>query len=395
MTRPIRLAVFTSHPIQYQAPLFRALAARAGVEPTVYFGSRHGLDEAHDRDFGRTFRWDVPLVEGYEHVFLANRARHPDVSTFGGIRVPEVAGRWRRGGYDAALVLGWQSLGHLQAMRAAHAAGIPLLIRGESHLGMAAAGSRLRAALWHPLRERIYRAMFARAAGVVAIGTRNAEYYRHFGVPEHRIHHAPYCVQNSHFALDDATRAHYRARLRAEWGVPHDAVVFAAVGKLTPKKRPLDVATAAARAGGVHLVFVGDGPQRGALQERADALGISVRVSGFVNQGALPAWYAAADALVLASEGTETWGLVVNEAMAAGLPVLVSDAAGCAPDLVRDNGWTFPLGDTGALAERMATFAALPPAARAAMGARSREIVADFTVERVAAVVEAAARRVA
>ncbi|HEX8429732.1 MAG TPA: glycosyltransferase [Longimicrobium sp.] len=396
MTPPMRLAVFTSHPIQYQAPLFRALAARPGLAPTVYFGSRHGLDAALDPDFGATFSWDVPLVDGYEHVFLPNRARRPDVSTFTGTRVPDVARMWKRGAYDAALVLGWQSFGHVQAMRAAHAAGIPLLLRGESHLGMADARPRLRSALWHPLRARIYRRVFARAAGMLTIGERNAEYYRHFGVAEGKLHRAPYCVENNRFALPAAERAASRSTLRSQLGIADDAVLFAAVGKLTGKKRPHDVLQAAARAG-AHLVFVGDGPERAALEARAQALGVAdrVRITGFVNQRALPGWYAAADALVLASEATETWGLVVNEAMAAGLPVLVSDAAGCAPDLVRGNGWIFPLGAVDELAARMSGFVALAPAERAAMGARSREIIADYTVERVAEVVENVTRSVA
>jgi glycosyltransferase involved in cell wall biosynthesis len=402
-TDTLRLAVFTSHPIQYQAPLFRALASRPGVEPTVYFGSRHGLDEAADREFGTAFRWDVPLVDGYDHVFLSNRARRPDVSRFGGIRVPDVARHWAAGRFDAALVLGWQSVGHLQAMRAAHAAGIPLLVRGESHLGTGEGSgvrTRLRRALWYPVRERVYRSMLARAAGVVAIGTRNAEFYRHFGVAEDRLHLATYCVDNRRFALDDGERARARAGLRAAWGVAEGATVFVASGKLVPRKRPLDVVAAAALAAAaghdVHVVFVGDGGERGALLARAAALGIAgrVRVAGFVNQRELPRWYAAADALVLASEASETWGLVVNEAMAAGLPVLVSAAAGCAPDLVREgfNGWTFPVGGVEALAGRMGALAALPAEARAAMGAVSRAVVGEATVERAAEVVERAAR---
>jgi glycosyltransferase involved in cell wall biosynthesis len=399
----LRLAVFTSHPIQYQAPLFRALASRPGVEPTVYFGSRHGLDEARDREFGTAFRWDVPLVDGYAHVFLPNRARRPDVSRIGGIWVPDVARHWAAGRFDAALVLGWQSLGHLQAMRAAHAAGIPLLVRGESHLGTGEGSgirARLRRALWRPVRERVLRRMLARAAGVVAIGTRNADFYRHFGVAEDRLHLATYCVDNRRFALDDAERGRARAELRAAWGVADGAAVFVASGKLVPRKRPLDVAAAAALAAAaghdVHVVFVGDGEERAALLARAAELGIAgrVRVAGFVNQRELPRWYAAGDALVLASEASETWGLVVNEAMAAGLPVLVSAAAGCAPDLVREgvNGWTFPAGGVEALAGRMGALAALSAESRAAMGAASRALVGEATVERAAEVVERAAR---
>ena len=82
-----RLAIFTSHPIQYQAPLFRSLAASEVIEPTVYFGSRHGADVAIDSGFGQAFRWDVPLLDGYQHAFLPNTASTPDVSHFRGVRL--------------------------------------------------------------------------------------------------------------------------------------------------------------------------------------------------------------------------------------------------------------------------------------------------------------------
>src|SRR5690349_25122836 len=111
--RAVRLAIFTSHPIQYQAPLFRALAASGGVEPTVYFGSRHGMDVALDSGFGTAFRWDIPLVEGYEHVFLPNVASDPDVSRFRGVRLSRPEEALARGRHDALLLLGWQTLGHL------------------------------------------------------------------------------------------------------------------------------------------------------------------------------------------------------------------------------------------------------------------------------------------
>jgi glycosyltransferase involved in cell wall biosynthesis len=117
-----------------------------------------------------------------------------------------------------------------------------------------------------------------------------------------------------------------------------------------------------------------------------------VTITGFINQREIPDWYAAADCLVLPSDSFETWGLVVNEGMAAGLPVIVSDAAGCAPDLVEDgaNGFSFPLGNTAALANRLQRIAEAGVAGRARMGARSREIVANFTLAGAADAIAAA-----
>ncbi len=390
---PRRVAVFTSHPIQYQAPLFRELAARPELDATVFFGSRHGLDDAFDAGFGASFRWDVPLLEGYRSVFLENRARRPDVSSFRGVSVPGIAEHWRPGAFDAALVLGWQTLGHLQAMRAARRAGMALFLRGESNLGMRPGSSlkaRLRQALWVPVRTRLYREGFARVDGFLTIGTRNAEYYRHFGVDAGRLYPAPYCVDNAQFALPPERRAEARRRVRARIGAGEGDVVFTSAAKLLERKRPLDLLEAfrALDRPDARLVFLGDGPERPALEARIAEHGVAERVaiSGFVNQSEIPEWYAASDALVLPSDRMETWGLVVNEAMAAGLPVLVSDAAGCAPDLVREgeNGWTFPCGDVPALAERMRRLAELSADKRALMGSRSREVVSRCTVGHVA-----------
>ena len=396
-----RLAVFTSHPIQYQAPLFRALARSEALEPTVFFGSRHGLDVTMDAGFGHAFQWDVPLLEGYEHAFLSNTAHKPDVSRFNGVRLARPASVLREGRFDALLLLGWQTLAHVQMLNAAWSAGIPVIIRGESTLQREpATGVRglARRALWLPVRHRLYTAAFERVAAFLVIGSRNRDYYRSFGVPDEKLHWAPYGVDNEWFTLPEVRRDAGRTRVRAQLGVGDRTIVFASSAKLIARKRPFDLvdAVAALRGRGIdaHGLFIGDGEERLAIQERAVAVGISdaISIAGFVNQRELPDWYAAADTLVLPSDSRETWGLVVNEAMAAGLPVVVSDAAGCSMDLVRsgENGFTYPCGDVRALADRLERIAALGRDGRNAFGARSREIVKGFGIDVAARATQAA-----
>jgi glycosyltransferase involved in cell wall biosynthesis len=396
--QPVRLAIFTSHPIQYQAPLFRALARTGRVAPTVYFGSRHGLDDSLDAGFGTSFRWDVPLLDGYEHAFLANVAREPNVSAFRGVRLGDAEQTLARGQHDALLVLGWQTLAHVQMAHAANVLGLPLMVRGESTLERSpGSGARglARRALWLPARSRIYRAAFAHVDAFLAIGSRNRAYYRSFDVPDEKLFWAPYGVDNSWFARDEPARIAARARIRARLRVSENTVVFASSAKLIERKRPFDLVEAVAnlREAGcdAHALFIGDGELRQAVEDRAAArrIAIDATVAGFINQAELPAWYAASDALVLPSDSRETWGLVVNEAMAAGLPVVVSDAAGCSPDLVRpgENGFTYPCGDVVALTDRLGQLVSLGPAGRARFGDRSGEIVREFGVEPVASTV--------
>jgi glycosyltransferase involved in cell wall biosynthesis len=386
-----RLAIFTSHPIQYQAPLFRAIAATGRVTPTVYFGSRHGADVAMDAGFGTAFQWDVPLLEGYDHVFLPNDASRPDVSRFGGVRLSHAARVLADGNHDALLVLGWQTRAHVQMLRAAWRLNIPTLVRGESTLRRSpAVGLRgvARRWLWLPARQRIYRAAFERVDAFLVIGSRNRDYYRAFGVPDEKFFWAPYGVDNDWFSLSEPARSLARARIRAQLGVHDEAVVFASSAKLIARKRPLDLVDAVAevRRRGVdaHALFIGDGEERAAIDAHAARAGVAkfTSITGFVNQAELPAWYVAADALVLPSDARETWGLVVNEAMAAGLPVVVSEAAGCSADLVHEgeNGFTYPCGDVRALADRLAAIAALGDDGRRAFGNRSRQIVERFSV---------------
>ena len=400
-----RLAIFTSHPIQYQAPLFRALAASAVIEPTIYFGSRHGVDVAMDAGFGQAFRWDVPLLDGYEHAFLPNTARRPDVSRFTGVRLSGVDAVLARGHHDALLLLGWQTFAHVQMLRAAWHIGLPVILRGESTLQRTPVGgarANARRTVWLPLRQRLYRAAFGRVGAFLVIGSRNREFYRSFGVPDEKLFWAPYAVDNEWFALPDTNRAAARVGIRTRLGVGADTVVIASSAKLIERKRPLDLvdAVAALRDRGIdaHALFIGDGEQRAVIERRASARGIrsDVTIAGFVNQQELPAWYAAADTLVLPSDSRETWGLVVNEVMAGGLPVVGSDAAGCSPDLVREgeNGFTYACGDVGALVDRLASIAAVGPEQRNEFGNRSRDIVKQFGIDAAVRATQAAVRSV-
>jgi glycosyltransferase involved in cell wall biosynthesis len=369
---PKRLAIFTSHPIQYQAPYFRALAASGRVRPTVYFGSRHGVDVALDTDFGTAFRWDVPLLDGYEHVFLTNTARTPNVSTFRGVRLGRPERVITPDRHDALLVLGWQTLAHVQMLRAAWKSGVPVLVRGESTLQRSP------------------------ATGLRGVARRA------FGVPDEKLYWVPYGVDNAWFSMSEPARSLARARVRDRLGMSDDMIVVASAAKLIPRKRPLDVVDAVVdlcrRGVEAHALFIGDGEQRSAVQQRAERSGIdaAVSIAGFVNQQELPAWYAAADVLVLPSDSRETWGLVANEAMAAGLPVVVSDAAGCSVDLVREgeNGFTYPCGDVRALAARLGALVELGVEGRREMGNRSRDIVARFDIDVAAAATVAAVESV-
>jgi glycosyltransferase involved in cell wall biosynthesis len=369
MTRP-HVAFLTSHPIQYQAPLFRALTARDDLDLTVLFCSDQGVHAYHDPGFGTTFRWDVPLCDGYRYEFLPNLRRGGGSSSLLGLVNPGIVRVLRSGRFSALVVHGWAHLTSWLAFATASAIGLPFFIRGESN-GLSEAGG-----VKGLLRRALLRQLFRRAVGVLAIGTLNRRFYERYGVAPARIAFAPYAVDNTFFREAADTLVPGRKSLRHEQDIPADASVFLFCGKLTPVKRPMDVVDAFARLpqrDEHFLIFIGEGVLRPRLRARVAALGLSnVRFAGFRNQTELSRFYAMSDVLVLPS-AFEPWGLVVNEAMNFGLAVVASDQVGSAVDLVRsgETGRIFPSGDVVALAAAMRDCASEPTRGRAAVAARA------------------------
>ena len=353
-----RLAVVVSHPIQYYSPLFRELARRLDLH--VFFGQLASPAQQAAAGFGVPFDWDVDLLSGYRSTVLKNVAIRPGPGHFLGCDTPEIGAHLRSGDFDGLLVLGWYLKSFVQATWAARRLNIPVMIRGDSHLGTP------RGLLTRSAKMLAYPPLLRAFDAALYVGVRSRAYYENYHYPAQRLFFSPHCVDADWFAsrATPESRAMFRARLGI--GPEEKAVLFA--GKLLPFKRPLDVVEACATNGarGAHLVVAGAGELELAMRQRADALGVMLHLLGFQNQTEMPAAYAAADVLVLPS-GRETWGLVANEALACGTPIIVSDAVGCAPDLAADRvaGRVVPLGDTAVLGRTIGEVLASPPSAQA------------------------------
>lgn len=343
-----RLGVLASHPIQYQAPLFRELARN--VDLMVYFAHRQTTAGQAAAGFNVAFDWDVDLLSGYEHRFLCNRAKLPSTDHYAGCDTPEIAEQIRQGGFDAFLVTGWYLKSYWQAIRACRRLGVPVMVRGDSQLGTP------RSRLKQTLKELIYPRILHQFDACLYVGKKNKEYLKHYGVHADRLFFSPHCIDNEAFALQAKEKD--RAASRERLGIKPSQLAVLFVGKLLGIKRPHDLigALQVLRSQGVDVtgVFVGDGPLRSELENQGRKRNVPLIFLGFRNQTELPECYFAADVMVLPS-GSETWGLVVNEALACGTPVVVSDAVGCAPDLVTDGetGEVYPVGDIARLTEAL------------------------------------------
>ncbi len=188
------LAIITTHPIQYQVPLWRALAADGRVPFEVWFLTRHGADVTRDKEFGKAFAWDVDPLVGYPHRFLRVNENW-NVNRFTGVRLVEpLEPLIREKGVRAVWLQGWQVMAYWQAARQAKAAGVEVWLRGESN-DMA---PRAKWKRW--LRRAVLRRFFRRVDHFLCIGSANWRMYEAMGVPGERLHRAPYCVDNARFA---------------------------------------------------------------------------------------------------------------------------------------------------------------------------------------------------
>ena len=377
------LAVIETHPIQYHAPVYRALATRFGVPVTAIYGSDCSVVGYRDREFGTTVAWDTDLLSGYTARFLSRvadgGARTPErVSARGlGRALAEVAPR-------AVLLVGYSPGFHRAAFLTAWRAGLPILFRGET-----TDHAVRRGAVKTRVRDRALRWLYGRCARLLYVGRRSYEHFRRLGCPEERLLFSPYCVDTAPFEGDEATRTRVRDDVRRRLGLAPEKILLLFSGKLSSRKGPEILIRAVgetppALRDRLDLAFLGDGELRAVLEGLARRLSVRAHFIGFRGQTELSPLYHAADLLVLPSLHSETWGLVVNEALHHGLPCVVSDAVGCWPDLV-EPGVTGEVCETGsphALATALER--ALPLIGRAEVRARCREKVAGYTVERAA-----------
>lgn len=374
----MRVRIGTTHPIQYQVPWFRALAARPELDLEVGFAWLPDRT-AQGVGFAVPFAWDLPLLDGYRWRELERAGERPDLARFAALRLRR-PGRFVTGGVDALIVTGWNSAALVQLAFAARRAGVPVLARGDS------TAQRRRGVL--------RRALLGRLLGVfsafLVVGESNGRFYRELGISEDRLFGVPHFVDNQRFQAAAARERARRGEIRNGWGIAADEVAVLFVGKLIEEKNVDEliegVALARAQEPRIRLVVVGDGPLRGRLAARAAGLAVEPVWVGFLNQSELPAAYAAADLLVLPSH-SESWGLVVNEALASGLAVVASDRVGCVPDLVHagETGEVYRSGRPAELAERLVGLAR-EGSRRNDLATAGQRLVCDrYSVERAVA----------
>lgn len=390
-----RIVYFLTHPIQYQAPLLRALSEK-GLNLHVVYASTASVQGFRDPDFGVNVVWDVPLLAGYSHESLGLDS--VSGSFWHQLRCYRRSIRQWLATHDVDVVWihGWGQAYNLASLLEASRAGAQVMMRAESHLGC------LRGSVWRQALHRILlKTLFYKVHRFLAIGTANREFYLSYGVASDKISLMPYVVDNDFFRLGCESSSPQVSHLQSTLQLSKDRPVVLFAGKLIAVKavdvliRALGLLTrdlpAARRP---QLVIVGDGELKPRLEALADdLLPGDVHFAGFRNQGEILSFYALCDIFVLPS-CFEPWGLVVNEVMNAGKPVIVSDRVGSHFDLVQPgvNGAVFPSGNPEALARVLAPLLN-DPEARHAAGLASLNRISQWGIPQAVSGFEAAIHR--
>ncbi len=364
----MRIVLLTEIPAPFRIPLFNALAAKEGVDLHVLFLAANDPRRNYPV-YEREFRFDWRVLPG-RGLLRGGRWLVLNRGVLGALRRlrPEVvvAGGWNQPAF-------WQALLYARALRR------PLVLWVES----TARDARTRAARLEAAKRLVVRS----AAAFLVPGRAAAGYVASLGVQPDRIVTAPNAVDLGLFSHRVAEERQHRHEIRAELGL--EGCVFLCVSRLSPEKG-VDVLARAFDGVPGQLVLLGDGPDEERVRGAAPP---ATRLVGRVPRDELPRWYAAADVFVMPSR-SETWGMSMTEAAAAGLPLVATEAPGAGWDLIEEgvNGFRVPVEDEEALRAALRRLAE-DAGFRERAGARTLELARGYTPEAWAAAVAELAGR--
>lgn len=376
-----QLAIITTHPIQYNAPLFRLLSERKRIAIKVFYTWGQSQEAVFDARFGVKRSWDIPLLEGYEFEFVKNTSNKPDSNRFFGVINPGFVGRIKNGNFDAVLVYRWSLLSHFLILRS-FGEKQQLFFRGDSHLLKAQHGIK------SLFKKLLLRFVYGKVNKAFYVGKLNKAYYQQYGLTDGQLQYAPHAIDNDRFSTNADDWEQKAIAERAALGLTVSNIVFLYAGKFYELKQ-LDLLIRSfqqLKGNEYRLLLIGNGEQEQELKALAKQ-DDRILFQPFRNQSEMPFVYRMGDVFVLPSR-SETWGLAVNEAMACSRPAIVSNACGCAPELIveGETGFIFRSDDEADLLKQMQQFTDKTVSKK--MGEKAFEHIQQFSLQRVAEVIE-------
>lgn len=377
-----------SHPIQYYAPLYALMAKDQDINLQVIYLSDVTIKGYQDSEFKVNVKWDIPLLEGYDCVFLKNYSWSKQINKgFFSLINFGLFGYLRTAPRKSIIVVhGWATFSNMLAIYSARLFGHTVCLRGDTPYKQEDQKSLVKQFLKMFFFKLL---LFPFIHKFLYVGTQNKLFYQHWGIADSKLIFTPFSVDNERFRNECITCQPFSDDMRASLNIDRSYLVIVCSGKYIKKKRPLDLLKAFAllKEYKLFLIMIGEGALRSEMEEVIYRENLSTRVllTGFVNQSQISKYYSIADIFVMCSGIGETWGLSVNEAMNFELPLVISDITGSSDDLVINgkNGFVFKTGDVKELAEKIKTVSNLDDSSRKEMGKMSLEIVSRFTHQKI------------
>lgn len=382
-----KLAIITTHPIQYNAPMFALLNKRGIVKPKIFYTwGETVLQQKYDPGFKKVVEWDIPLLEGYDYTFVNNVAKDAGSHHFSGIDNPSLIKQIEDWGADAVLVYGWSFKSHLRAMRYFHKRRA-VFFRGDSTLLVKMSS------LKKVLRTVFLKWVYSKVNIALYVGTNNKQYYLKYGLKEKQLLFAPHAIDNDRFSGNDEVFSAAANSWKKELGIPENETVFLFAAKLVEDKNAelLIRAFQELKQSNIHLIIAGSGEQEQYLKDTYGRIP-NIYFLPFQNQSRMPVLYRLGDVFIFPSKyDPETWGLAINEAMACGKAVVASDTCGASVDLIRNgkNGYTFKNNNLQDLKDKLELLVE-NKALVIQMGHASAEMIASWSFDSVCKAIEEA-----
>lgn len=368
----------------YQVELFRDLSSNPRIDLMVYFCSEEAIPGKDlSRMFNTNARWgrEDELLGGYKYKFLKNYS--PWASYLKAYCGLVNFGIWKeisREKPDIVILMGWNNPTWWIAAMACLVHKIPFCYMSDTNIQ----GESNRAKPTKLLKRLFLGVLqFPLASAFLCSGSSNRRFYEIFGVPSRKL--IPFAYSWGYRKLLDVTDDYlqHKKELRQELKIGCSDRVILFCGRFVKEKNLHNLILAYGNACTEYsqLIMVGDGELGDELRALVEDQNISsIQFRGFQNRSEISKYYAVADYLVLAST-RETWGLVINEAMCFGLPILTSNQVGSADDLVRNhiNGFVFPDDNVNALSEILSQALHLPEEERVRMGLNSKDMISDWS----------------
>jgi len=320
------LAVITTHPQYYQVPIFQTITKKKLFNLDVYYASSEGAKISNCNEFGRVIEWDTPLLKDHNYFISKNQKKH--ISSFF-LSYFNLKKFLVKKNYNAILICGWNNIFYLKSFFLGLFFKIPLILRVETNNNRNI-----------PFIKKIIKYFllffYLRCFDYfLYIGKRNKNFYKSYNIPNNKLFYAPYSADSNFYFKKNTKLKFFEKTIN-----PQKKKIILFVGKLIERKNPkafLDLALTFKNSDDLLFILVGDGNLMSYCKNYIEDNKLqNIKLVGFKNRKEIRDIYKISYLLVMPSK-YETWGLVVNEAMACKLPAIVSNSCGCCDDLIKNN----------------------------------------------------------